>query len=88
MNFSYDFYSCPAWLVQTLEVEREGEAQDPHSHQLLKVVRLSTKESDGSEITSLPLNDMFKKGLFVAMSDDRTFQYYRPEDLLDSLLKK
>ncbi len=67
---------------------REGEAQDPHSHQLLKVVRLSTKESDGSEITSLPLNDMFKKGLFVAMSDDRTFQYYRPEDLLDSLLKK
>lgn len=65
---------------------REGTANNPHEHKLLKVVKLDIRESDGSEITSVPLNDTFKKGLFVAMSDDKTFQYYRPEDLLDSLL--
>ncbi len=37
-------------------------------------------DSDGSEITSILLPE-FKGGLFVAMSTDRTFQYYRWQDL-------
>jgi 3-phytase len=67
---------------------REGTNGNPHQHDELGAVKVSTNESDGSEITSIPLNDTFRKGLFVAMSDDKTFQYYRPEDILDSLLKK
>lgn len=67
---------------------REGTATNPHQHDLIKAVKVSTNESDGSEITSVALNSTFAKGLFVAMSDNRTFQYYRPEDILDSLLVK
>ncbi|NVJ47428.1 MAG: phytase [Cytophagia bacterium] len=67
---------------------REGTNGNPHQHDELRSVKVSTNESDGSEITSVPLNDTFKKGLFVAMSDNKTFQYYRVEDILDTLLMK
>ncbi len=67
---------------------REGTNGNPHQHDLIKAVKVSTNESDGSEITSIPLNGTFKRGLFVAMSDNKTFQYYRPEDILDSLIVK
>ncbi|RYY33839.1 MAG: phytase [Sphingobacteriaceae bacterium] len=42
---------------------------------------MSTNNSDGSDVVSVPLNDDFKYGLFVGMSDDRTFQFYRWEDI-------
>lgn len=61
---------------------REGAAGNPHDHRLVKSVHLSTMESDGSEVVSQPLNAVFKHGLFVAMSTDRSFQYYRWEDLM------
>lgn len=60
---------------------REGEPGQPHRHLLLKTVHTVTNECDGCEITSVPLNNKFSHGLFVAMSDNRTFQYYRWEDL-------
>lgn len=65
---------------------REGRAGNPHQHDLITSVKVSTNESDGSEITNVPLNSTYSKGIFVAMSDNRTFQYYRVEDILDSLL--
>ncbi len=42
---------------------------------------MTVVESDGSEACSVPLGSQFPKGLFVAMSDDKTFQVYRWEDL-------
>jgi len=60
---------------------REGTATNPHDHKLLKIVNVSTNESDGSEVVSSPLNAHFKHGLFVAMSADKTFQLYRWEDI-------
>lgn len=41
----------------------------------------STDESDGSDITNVAINDQFKNGLFVAMSTDGTFQFYKWEDI-------
>ncbi len=61
--------------------KREGEPGKPHEHTLVKVIRTSTSESDGSEVTSVPLNEMFPKGLFVAMSTDKTFHYYSWTDI-------
>jgi len=55
---------------------REGTQDDPHEHELLKVVALQTSESDGSEVTQVDLGGEFSSGLFVAMSDDGTFHYY------------
>ena len=61
---------------------REGSATNPHDHTLIESVLVSTVESDGSEISNVAFNDTFKRGIFVAMSDDKTFQYYRVEDIL------
>jgi len=61
--------------------KREGEPDNPHSHQLLKIVHVSTNESDGSEVTNAVLNETFPVGLFVAMSDNRTFHFYSWADI-------
>ncbi len=61
---------------------REGSNGNEHQHDLIKVVHVSTNESDGSEISNVNFNSTFSKGIFVAMSDDKTFQYYRLEDIL------
>jgi 3-phytase len=60
---------------------REGLASEPHSHPLLKAVFLSTEESDGSDVTSITLSTRFPGGFFVAMSTDKTFQYYSWEQI-------
>lgn len=66
---------------------REGKEGAPHEHQLIRVIRASSMESDGSDVTSVALNDDFRKGMFVVMSADRTFQYYRWEDIAGKDLK-
>lgn len=66
---------------------REGTKANPFDHKLLKVVDVEARQSDGSEVVSVPLNSTFKHGLFVVMSDDRTFHYYRWEDVAGKTLK-
>jgi 3-phytase len=66
---------------------REGEAGNLNEHKLIKIVPVAAQVSDGSEVTSVPLGKAFPKGLFVAMSDDRTFHYYRWEDIAGKELK-
>ncbi len=61
--------------------KREGEPDNPHLHKLVKVIDMSTMESDGSEVTNAYLNETFPAGLFVAMSDNQTFQYYSWPDI-------
>ncbi|MDO1450775.1 phytase [Rhodocytophaga aerolata] len=66
---------------------REGSPANPHEHTLVKTVTLAVIESDGSEVTSQSLNKQFKGGLFVAMSDDKTFHYYAWKDISGGNLK-
>jgi len=61
--------------------KREGEPGNPHHHLLVKVIHVSTTESDGSEVTNVSLNDKFPGGMFVAMSDDKTFHFYSWKDI-------
>lgn len=65
---------------------REGISDRMYEHKLLKVVKVAAKDSDGSDVTSLPLNETFKYGLFVAMSSDKTFHFYRWEDIAGKTL--
>lgn len=60
---------------------REGTNGNPNDQPLKKVVLVSAMESDGSDVTSVPLNSTFSHGLFVVMSTDKTFHYYRWEDI-------
>jgi len=66
---------------------REGEPDNHHNHKLLKVIKVSTNESDGSDVTNVVLNETFPQGLFVAMSDNRTFQFYSWKDIAGDDLK-
>lgn len=61
---------------------RQGTTDNPNEHRLLRIVKAQTHESDGSDLIDLPLNGNFPHGIFVAMSTDRTFQYYRLEDII------
>ena len=56
--------------------KREGEPGNPHEHKEVKVVDVSTTNSDGSDVTNAPLGPKFPAGLFVAMADNKTFQFY------------
>lgn len=58
-----------------------------NQNKLITTVKVSTNQSDGSDIYSGVLNNDFKHGIFVAMSDDRTFQLYRWEDIAAKALK-
>ncbi len=60
---------------------REGSAAQPFAHPEVRMVRTAAHLSDGSDVTSRALPG-FPRGLFVAMADDRTFQYYRWEDII------
>lgn len=60
---------------------REGTKANIHDHPLIKIIKTNTDESDGSEVSNVSFNDTFKHGLFVAMSTDGTFQFYRWEDI-------
>lgn len=54
---------------------REGADADPHLHKRITAVSFSTSNSDGSDVTNVSLPG-FPGGLFVAMSDNGTFQFY------------
>ncbi len=56
--------------------------ENPHNYQLVRVVKVQTNESDGSDLLQLPLNQNFPHGIFVAMSDNRTFHLYKLDELL------
>ena len=63
---------------------REGSSSNPHDHSLIKIVDVAAMESDGSDVTHRNLGPNFPNGLFVAMSDDKTFHFYRWEDFFGS----
>lgn len=65
---------------------REGAPGKPHEHTPVKIVQAATLESDGSDVTALELPG-FPRGLFVAMSTDKTFHYYAWDDIAGTELK-
>ncbi len=60
---------------------REGTADNPHQHVVITTLPMSALSSDGSESTSIALGEDFPKGLFVAMSDNKTFEIYDWRDI-------
>lgn len=52
-----------------------------NDHNFITELQLSTTETDGIELESRPMGPAFPNGLFVAMSDDRTFHFYDLKDL-------
>ena len=67
---------------------REGSPGNPHDHRLVKIIQTDAIRSDGNDVTSVTLSPDCISGLFVAMSDDKTFHYYSWEDIAGEELKK
>jgi 3-phytase len=65
---------------------REGNKGNPNQHEVVRIVKAKTDDSDGSDILNMPLNKTFPNGIFVAMSTDKTFQFYRLEDIVGKML--
>lgn len=59
---------------------REGTRDNKNNHPLIGKVPVSTLESDGSEVTAIPLPN-YPNGLFVAMSNGKVFHYYDWRDI-------
>ncbi|HWA26708.1 MAG TPA: phytase [Lacunisphaera sp.] len=70
----------------TFEVfSRAGDAGQPDEHRRVGSLKLATHSSDGHEVVARMLSPRFPGGLLVAMSDDRTFQFYAWADLAAAL---
>lgn len=67
---------------------REGSPSDPAGHEHLASLALRARASDGNDVTPTALGPRFPHGLFVAMSEDRTFQFYGWEDLEREVLRQ
>lgn len=66
---------------------RTGKDGAPNQHPLLTTLKYAANQTDGIDVVSVPLNADFKHGLLVAMSDDKTFHFYRWEDLAGKKLE-
>ncbi|RKS53937.1 3-phytase [Gillisia mitskevichiae] len=51
------------------------------SNEFIGEINLNTKQTDGCEVVTIPLNNTFKKGLFAAMNNDRNYYFYDLEKL-------
>ena len=65
---------------------REGSPGNPNEHKLLKIIEVTAMESDGSEVTGFSLPG-FPAGLFVIMSNGKTFHFYDWKDIAGENLK-
>ena len=69
---------------------REGAKGNKNQHSVIAEIPTSTIECDGADVTNLNLGGSFSQGLFVAMSNGKTFHYYSWEEiqkLIDSQKK-
>lgn len=57
------------------------------SGEFIGAADVAAVESDGSEVLSKPIGEKYPMGLFVAMSDDKTFHYYDMRELLEAIGK-
>ena len=56
---------------------------DRKTNEFIKAINLSTLETDGIDVVTIPLNDTFNSGLFVAMNDSKEFYFYNFNKLLE-----
>ena len=47
-----------------------------NTNEFIKEINLTTKQTDGCDVVTIPLNSTFRSGLFVAMNDEQNFYFY------------
>ncbi len=64
------------YLIVSNQQKGEFNIFSRRDNTFVKAVNLSTSETDGCEVVTIPLNDTFPNGLFVAMNDTKEFYFY------------
>ncbi|CAL2087929.1 Phytase [Tenacibaculum sp. 190524A02b] len=64
------------YLIVSNQQKGEFNIFDRQTNKFIKSVNLSTTETDGCEVTTIPLGSKFPNGLFVAMNDNKDFYFY------------
>ncbi|MBE8721266.1 phytase [Sphingobacterium pedocola] len=59
-----------------LVYKREGSENNPHTHQLIAEIPVSTVECDGADAVNVNFGPQFPQGIFVAMSNGNVFHIY------------
>ncbi|BBD44018.1 Hypothetical protein PEIBARAKI_4011 [Petrimonas sp. IBARAKI] len=55
---------------------REGKDDNPHEHPLIAEIPVKATQSDGSDVSNLNFGEPFIEGIFIAMSNNKTFHFY------------
>ena len=63
-------------LIVSNQQQGEFNIFSQEDNTFIKAVNLATLETDGCEVVTVPLNDTFPNGLFVAMNDAKNFYFY------------
>ncbi|MEH6680695.1 MAG: phytase [Sediminicola sp.] len=71
-----DFGNGTGFLIVSDQQRGQFNIFDRKSNRYIKAVNLGTLETDGCEVVTVPLNNTFKNGLFVAMNDQKNFYFY------------
>ena len=69
------------YLIVSNQQQGEFNIFSRKDNSFIKAVNLTTLETDGCEVVTVPLNTTFSKGLFVAMNDEKNFYFYNLEKL-------
>ncbi len=64
------------YLIVSNQQKGEFNIFSRNTNEFVKALNLSTMETDGCEVVTVPLNDTFAHGLFVAMNDEKNFYFY------------
>ncbi|WP_378185001.1 phytase [Aquimarina sp. W85] len=64
------------YLIVSNQQQGEFNIFSRSDNSFIKAVNLNTKETDGCEVVTVPLNSTFPNGLFVAMNDEKNFYFY------------
>ncbi len=69
------------YLIVSNQQQGEFNIFSRQDNSFVKAVNLSTLETDGCDVVTVPLNSTFSSGLFVAMNDEKNFFFYNLEKL-------
>lgn len=64
------------YIIVSNQQKGEFNIFDRNTNEFVKAVNLSTLETDGCDVVTVPLNKTFPNGLFAAMNDEKNFYFY------------
>lgn len=71
------------YIIVSNQQQGEFNLFDRQTNAFVKAVNLSTIETDGCDVTTVPLGSKFPNGLFVAMNDAKDFYFYDLKKVLE-----